>query len=82
MVSKEVCENYYNVSPIWVQHASIHVKKVRVLKSKKVIVKVCYKMYSEPLLEPESESKEIISPRNTAKNMAKTKVLESSPKHA
>ncbi len=27
MVAKEVVVNYYNINPIWVQHASIHVKK-------------------------------------------------------
>jgi hypothetical protein len=42
MVAKEVCVNYYNFNPIWVQHASIHV--VLVLKSKKL----SYKIYSEP----------------------------------
>ncbi len=30
-------------------------KKVLALKSKKVIVKVSYKIYSEPALEPESQ---------------------------
>ncbi len=45
MVAKEVFVNFYNFNPIWVQHASIHVKKVPVpvLKEKKIIVKVSYK---------------------------------------
>jgi hypothetical protein len=45
--AKIVFVNYYNFKPTWVQHASIHPKKVLV-KSKKVIVKVSYKYYSEP----------------------------------
>ena len=40
MVGKGVFVNYYNLYPIWLQNASIHVKKVLVLKSKMVIVKV------------------------------------------
>jgi hypothetical protein len=27
MVAKELFVNYHNFNPIWVQHASIHVKK-------------------------------------------------------
>jgi hypothetical protein len=57
MVAKEVYVNYYNFNPIWIQHASIQVKKVLVLKSKMLIVKVSYMIYSET----ESEPKEIFS---------------------
>jgi hypothetical protein len=35
MVAKEVFVYYYNFNPILVQHASNHVKKVLVLKSKR-----------------------------------------------
>jgi hypothetical protein len=55
MVAKEVFINYYSSNPIWVQHASIHVKNVLVLKSKKVIFKVSYKSYSESGLLPEPQ---------------------------
>ncbi len=27
MIAKEVFVNYYNLNPIWVQHASVHAKK-------------------------------------------------------
>jgi hypothetical protein len=51
MVSKEVFVNFYNFSPVWavghLQHASIHVRKYW-YSVKKVIVKVSFKIYSEP----------------------------------
>ncbi len=37
MVAKEFFENYHNFNPIWVQHASIHVKKKTVSQVKKDI---------------------------------------------
>jgi hypothetical protein len=40
MVAKEFFGIDHNFNPIWVQHASILVKKVLVLESKKVFVKV------------------------------------------
>ncbi len=43
MVAKVVLGNYYNLDSIRVQHSSIHLK----------IVKVSYKIYAEPVLEPE-----------------------------
>ncbi len=43
MVAEKVLANYYNLDSIRVQHASIHLK----------IGKVSYKIYSEPMLEPE-----------------------------
>jgi hypothetical protein len=56
MVAKEFFVNYYNFNTIWVQHTSIHpCKKLLVIKSKKVIVKVSYKnllINSEPDLDP------------------------------
>jgi hypothetical protein len=55
MVAKKAFVNYYNFKPtgIWVQHASIHVKSTgTVVKSKKIIVKVYFKINSEPGLEP------------------------------
>jgi hypothetical protein len=45
MVAKEILANYFSLNSIRVQHASIHLK----IK----IVKVSYKIYSEPVLEPE-----------------------------
>ncbi len=55
MVANEVFVNYYNFNPIWLQHASIHVEKYWYSRQKKVIVKVTYKIYSEPGLKPEPE---------------------------
>jgi hypothetical protein len=52
LVTKEDFVNYYNFNPIWIQHASIQVKKVLVSKSKKVIAKISYMIYSEPESEP------------------------------
>jgi hypothetical protein len=49
-------------------------KKVLVLKPKKVIVKVSFKIYSESGLEPEPESKEIFAE-------AEPKEIISAPKH-
>ena len=79
MVAKEVFVKYYNFNPIWVQHASIHVKNVLVLKSKKVIFKVSYKSYSESGLLPEPQfgfaaprsrsRKKYFRLRNTAENI-------------
>ncbi len=53
MVAKEVFVNYYNFNSIWVQYASILVKSILVIRSKKVIVKVSHKFYMESRLEPE-----------------------------
>ncbi len=54
MVDKEVFLNYLNFYPLWLQHASVHVKKVLVLKSKEANGQgFFYKIYSEPGLEPE-----------------------------
>jgi hypothetical protein len=63
MVAKEVFVNYHNFNPVWAPQTSIHVKKNIGTQVKKgtVIVKVSYKIYSEPGLELEPEPKEIIS---------------------
>jgi hypothetical protein len=57
MVAKEVFVSYHNFNPNWVpvQYASIYVKKVLVLKSKKVqyMSRYLIKSYTEPGLEPE-----------------------------
>jgi hypothetical protein len=47
MVAKEVFVKNYNFNPNWVQHASM--EKVPLLESKKVIVEVSCKIYSEPV---------------------------------
>ncbi len=49
MVAKEVFVNYHNFNPIWVQDASIF--KSTGTQVKMVIVKVSYKIYSEPELQ-------------------------------
>jgi hypothetical protein len=53
MVAKEVFLNYYNFNPILGTTCINPCNKVLVLKSKRVIVKVSYKIYSEPWMEPE-----------------------------
>jgi hypothetical protein len=56
MIAKKVFVNYHNFNLIWVQHASIHVKRFWYSSKKKVFVKVSsYKIYSEPGLEPEQQ---------------------------
>jgi hypothetical protein len=55
MVAKEVFLNYYNFNPILGTTCINPCNKVLVLKSKRVIVKVSYKIYSEPGLKPELE---------------------------
>ena len=53
MVAREVFVKYYSFNPIKVQHSSIHVKKVLVLKSKKIIVKVLYLIKFIRMVEPQ-----------------------------
>jgi hypothetical protein len=75
MVAKEVFVNYYNFSPIWVQHASIHVKYsgTQVKKGKCQGIFLIKFIQSRGAgagaanqicgsAEPESEPKEISSP--------------------
>ncbi len=61
--------NYYNFNPFWGTPCINPGRKVLVLKSKEVTVKVSYKIYSEPGMEPEPESKEIFAaPRSRSQN--------------
>jgi hypothetical protein len=84
MFAEEVFVKYYNFNLNWVQHASIHVKKVLVLKSNKVpvIVKISCKIYSEPgLTEAGAEAGATIRICGSAEPESEPKEIFSVPQH-
>jgi hypothetical protein len=71
---KKIFLNCYNFTLVRVKHASVHVKKVLVLKQKKVKFQRRLKNYSEPgpELEPESEPQFVfVSPRSRSRSRKK-----------
>ncbi len=55
MVAKEIFVIYYNFDPLWLQHASFHVKTYWNSSKKRSLSRVSYKIYSEPGVLPELE---------------------------